>query len=551
MVTPVEEEDFDFEPYQGDINIIDWSSEIGTIYGGYVDLISGELKNTYRIYTFEENGNYEYRAGSVTYVIPTVLDMKTGDFYTDQYVVCNRAKKVLYRNSAVNNELQIKIGNGNNRAYLYNTVGTIGIDNETDFRQRIKDNPISLTYPLIEPIVYQLTPTQLSFFIGQNNFWSNADYVEIEYDLIETEDIQKCRKKIMLNQPHTESVIDDVANFTTNMKVLLKECKVYFNPIQEGSGDPSPDNVRNITGWDEVNVNKCGKNLVKVSEVTRVYVSKLNNFTENDNTITIFGASNGGYQVSCKPNTQYTYSCEPTLRSGGVYLRVWELEKEYYDGDFPSGCLSINQNVNSASGSVVTFTTKANTHYLVVGFYIYSTAAQTGLTISDFQLELGDTRTSYEPYQGTTTSVNWSDSVGTIYGGYIDLAKGELVATHVIFEKKWNEYPNNHAMTDVNRRSILFPYERRKIGAAKALCNIAPPAHDLQDKIHFYIAPENNYIYMFLPKDLDEETLIQVASKIEEPIHYSLTPQQLLAFKGINNIWSNSNGQTEVKFWTY
>ena len=42
-----------------------------------------------------------------------------------------------------------------------------------------------------------------------------------------------------------------------------------------------------------------------------------------------------------------------------------------------------------------------------------------------------------------------------------------------------------------------------------------------------------------------------IVYELAEPIHYSFTSQQLLTFKGENNIWSDTNGQTEVKFWTH
>ncbi len=36
-----------------------------------------------------------------------------------------------------------------------------------------------------------------------------------------------------------------------------------------------------------------------------------------------------------------------------------------------------------------------------------------------------------------------------------------------------------------------------------------------------------------------------------EPIHYQLTPQQILTLKGTNNVYSDMNGQTEIKYWKH
>ena len=398
---------------------IDWSNDIGTVYGGYVDLISGELIQDVAYGQVTSEWLFSRESGYIGYTSSiTALDGASGVWVRNAFnstarerksggikANCN-AFKVLMNSTGVSSSQ-------NRTAFAVDS----SITNVSDFISAVEtleqnDNGLYLAYELATPITHQLTPTQLSSFIGQNNFWSNADYVEIEYELKETEDIQKARKKIILNQPQLKTISDKVVSFNTDIVAPMKNCKIYFEPIQLGSGDPSPTNVRDINGWTNID--------------------------------------------------------------------------SYVNGD--------------------------------------------------------------------KISVDWTSDAGTVYGGYLDLAKNEVVATYVIFEKKWNEYPNNYAMTDVNRRSILFPYERRKIGAVRALCNIAPPAHNLQNKIHFYIAPENNYIYMFLPKDLDEETLVQVASRIEEPIHYSLsslTSQQLLTIKSTNHIWSETNGQQiDVKYWS-
>lgn len=43
-------------------------------------------------------------------------------------------------------------------------------------------------------------------------------------------------------------------------------CKVSWEPTQEGSGDPSPENVRPIKGRDSVTVERCGENLLDVAQ---------------------------------------------------------------------------------------------------------------------------------------------------------------------------------------------------------------------------------------------------------------------------------------------
>lgn len=68
-------------------------------------------------------------------------------------------------------------------------------------------------------------------------------------------------------------------------------CQVSWEPTQEGSGEPSPANVRPIKGRDSVTVERCGENLL---DVARIFPDKRTydavTFTNNmDGTITVDG----------------------------------------------------------------------------------------------------------------------------------------------------------------------------------------------------------------------------------------------------------------------
>ena len=169
----------------------DWSSEVGTVYGGYVDLVSGELVKEWEIIA-------SYNSESLA-----------SEWLSDRDV------------------------------YASGMTPTTGAQ---------------VTYELVTPVTHQLTPSQLTTLTNQNTFWSNADRIEIEYDLIETRQIEMARRNIIMNSPHVESVTGSNASFITDMASNLKECKIHFAPIQEGSGDPSPENVRPIRGYDSITI---------------------------------------------------------------------------------------------------------------------------------------------------------------------------------------------------------------------------------------------------------------------------------------------------------
>ena len=60
-----------------------------------------------------------------------------------------------------------------------------------------------------------------------------------------------------------------MVSFDTNVEMPTKiTCE--FSPVQEGTGDPSPDNVRPISGWTGFNITHAHKNLLDQSK--RKYV---------------------------------------------------------------------------------------------------------------------------------------------------------------------------------------------------------------------------------------------------------------------------------------
>lgn len=111
----------------------------------------------------------------------------------------------------------------------------------------------------------------------------------------------------------------------------------------------------------------------------------------------------------------------------------------------------------------------------------------------------------FELYKGNDYSVDWTDSVGNVYGGYVDFVSGELVSEWGYIESYNGETINTEWMSD---RDV--------------------------------------YVEGGVPT-----TGAKVIYKLSEPITYQLTPQQLITYKGVNNILSYTNGQAEVKYWTY
>lgn len=166
-----------------------------------------------------------------------------------------------------------------------------------------------------------------------------------------------------------------------------KSLIVGMEPIQAGSGDPSPDNIRPISGRTGVTVTRTGKNLLSDGTVYK-----------NGNQYTVGASSTRDYPFFLKAGT-YTAS-----NAGTASYMYWQLKGT-----------SINNIIHDANTTVGTFTLPQDGWYR---FWFYSIVADASFT--NIQIELGST-TTYEPYVGASYPVSWQSEAGTVYGGTVDV----------------------------------------------------------------------------------------------------------------------------------
>lgn len=165
--------------------------------------------------------------------------------------------------------------------------------------------------------------------------------------------------------------------------------KAKWEPVQEGSGDPSPDNIRPITGRNAVSVARSGKNQVNIPDFTLSVDT--NNRTKRVN-------------VNIPAGT-YTLSLIHTKNTSGFNVQLHTIHTKndkLIFSTFPN-----------------TFTLENDATYM--DFDIKNEEGNLD-NISNIQLELGSTATPYEPYTGSTTSISLSE---TVYGGEVDAVTGE------------------------------------------------------------------------------------------------------------------------------
>ena len=89
-----------------------------------------------------------------------------------------------------------------------------------------------------------------------------------------------------------------IASFNDGEDMVMPSLKVAIEPVQEGSGDPSPTNVRPISGWNVVNVGVVGSNLIDITSFTPTYTLNGITYTINtDGSVVANGTATGRSQV--------------------------------------------------------------------------------------------------------------------------------------------------------------------------------------------------------------------------------------------------------------
>ena len=208
--------------------------------------------------------------------------------------------------------------------------------------------------------------------------------------------------------------------------------KASWEPRQEGEGDPSPENVRPITGLDEVTVARSGKNLMPYQKPSSpVYTNNGITYTWNDDGSIHVSGTVSGQSDSNTMNFEDFYLPPGQYRvivPDAVGVNVQFVVKKANTGSN----ICYNANITIESGDIPQY------------FYVSIRDVGTVDTVVYAFLQYGSDTPSaddYEPYTGSTATL---DLPSTVYGGEVDMATGEGVETvHGIVldgTETWSEY---------------------------------------------------------------------------------------------------------------
>lgn len=325
---------------------------------------------------------------------------------------------------------------------------------------------------------------------------------------------------------------------------------VDIEPVQSGSGDPSPTNVRPITGWAGVNVTRTGKNLLEVTEQSATIRGVT--FTVNsDGSITANGTATADTYFPVTRNVaipagNYVLSGCPSGGSQSTYSLSSQINNTWQGSDYGGG-----KNVALTAGG----NGLQNSRIEIV--------VSNGTTVSNLVFRpmlrpAAITDATYEPYQGETYDIAFPASAGTVYGGTLTIdadGTGELVMDRAMIDvtasdvRKWrNDLPvfvivcapkasyNAGSKTDkiancLPTVSNVLLYNDNAYGICEQNAGDIGIAVDgvttLEEMADFVV--NNN---------------LRVVYKLATPVTYTLTAEQIVMLRGTNNVWADTGDTT-------
>lgn len=331
-----------------------------------------------------------------------------------------------------------------------------------------------------------------------------------------------------------------------------------WEPVQEGSGDPSPDNIRPIKGRDSVKVERCGGNVIEFLRTNDSHES-VKIAVDAEKNITLNGALTRGaniiigmcrlHWVAGKTYTMYVKKVggSASLGSGDGITFAYSLFTQDYNRYFHGDTRSTNLNAYIASDAAL-----AETELV---FMLQCWRANTVFNNFKFQIEVvpGTTApTTYAPYTGQTTTLTLPS---TVYGGTVDAVTGEGQET-------WK-------ITTIDSKKIKFvssgddrfwnlPYHTADgaTSASKTICShFISSKFSVNEPYAFFFTQPNRLQNLFSSVDeLNDYCAAQYAAgtpvqivyqSLKEPEPFTATgAQPIPALPGVNTLMTDADRVT-------
>ena len=339
--------------------------------------------------------------------------------------------------------------------------------------------------------------------------------------------------------------------------VLINDLMVNIEPVQNGSGDPSPSNIRSISGWNEANIVRCGKNFINSKAVQSQTINGVTFTVNSDGSVTangtatenaifyLYDSNNNGLDIN---TLKHLNGKTVTISSGlganeNVYIYGWHIKG--------------TNSVSTVSADSVTFTFAIGTGANI------TLQIKSGYTANNVvfkpQLELGSTATAYEPYDSNTYTISFG-AASPVYGGTLDVTTGELTVDKLYRElsssiqwTKSSSYSGGfytaayNLAVDGHNPKTFTPFI---CSHAKSVTEVAQYANGtcyMDNSVNIRIMTADTTVEQwgeYLDAQATANTPVSCCFELDSPFTYQFTPQEIKTLLGNNNIYADTGNST-------
>lgn len=302
-----------------------------------------------------------------------------------------------------------------------------------------------------------------------------------------------------------------------------------IEPIQEGSGDPSPDNIRPISGLTGATLYQTGRNIYdkNATDPSNGYVA--GSYLAGNGTVIELSSWNISEYIEID-NTNIILSV-PVGYSPSICF--YDINKQFISGN------------SYQNRKTLQITAPANAKYTRISVPING---------------IDGVRLAY----GTKIDVTWSDTVGTVYGATVDVVSGEMTVDRVL--TTINQLGAWTGGTTGDRYYVIcIKQDARDVGASPTQSEGLAILSNIKNMGVYGVSSMRDgsaaqYNKSFRIYDSTCSTLAEYMTKygsgqicyyLAEPITYQLTAQQINALFGTNVIWSDSINSIDMKYTGY
>ena len=345
-----------------------------------------------------------------------------------------------------------------------------------------------------------------------------------------------------------------MASFDSIQSVLL--------PVQAGSGDPSPDNIRPISGRTDATLTRCGVNIFPPGEEKTGTMNGITFVSDGNGKYTLNGTSTG--------SAAFVINLVKPVRIPDAYVGYFHMLNSVANGNFAVAFFENGTSITFSSATIINRIRSIDGEFGsllrgrtidAVQLYVNGSGRVfDNFTLAPMLLQTG-TLTDYKPYTGDTYTADFGQMV---YGGTMDWTTGVLTVTHKYLEFKGTEnwimessgiWAGNNGNTFgiwfngaelgisndlITASSTYIPVRRNATGDWRDNCVAIAGGGASVNFIRTSYASVDGW-KAYLADQYAAGTPVQIVYKLATPTTIQLSPVTVTALKGVNTLHTDAD----------